>query len=117
MPSELLDAKTFDYIKLCPIIINIDASYSSSLLPSDQIVVEGTKITFSCFINSKEFSDITWRKDGRRLDYRGFIFDNSTRPISEILVIDDVSVDDGGVYVCVGGSEEEHNATLTVIGT
>ena len=94
-----------------------DPAYSSSMLPSNQIVVEGTKVTFPCLIDTEEVPKVSWWKDGRRVDYKGLLLDGSTQPISNILVIDNVSVEDGGMYVCVGGDDKEHNSTLTVIGT
>ena len=91
-----------------------DPFFTLSVPPVNQTVLQGENVVFYCINNSKTFSDVTWMKDGRQHPYGGFPLDGFG-PISEVLFLRSVTVDDTGLYSCGGGGREQY-AMLTVIG-
>lgn len=97
-------------------IMSSDPNSISSMLPSDQTVIQGDDVTFYCILNSKSPSSITWLKNGQQFDYERMQLD-SFGPIDEVLLLRNVSVGDTGNYSCsVGEDGVKYNATLYVIG-
>ena len=90
--------------------------------PSDQTVVEGTDIRFTCVVDSStevmSGPVVSWKKDGHFIDHQANVRmirnerDNS-------LTINSASLADTGTFTCVANStfeQVEWSATLTVFG-
>ena len=95
----------------------LDAANSTSMVPESQELVAGSNATFYCFASRKELSNVTWWKDGRRIDrerlqLRGA---ESILWVQEALVVRNVSAENEGVYSCMGADRKLYNATLTVV--
>ena len=89
----------------------LDVNSTVTLLPTNQTVVQGENCTFYCLLPpTSPPSRITWYKDGIPLVSSG--------PISEVLVLRNVSVKNDGTYSCRDEeSGQSYSATLRVIGT
>ena len=82
----------------------------------DQQVVEGNDVMLKCNVTGNPYPVIIWRRNG------SVITESTKYSVNEVglLKIQNVSIDDAGIYECIGVSSKGRDAvniTLSVLST
>lgn len=85
---------------------------------SNQTAVLGSNISLYCINHSKLSSTGNlWYKDGTPLNTNSQAFDwLLVGPMGEVLLLNNVTIDTGGVYSCINEEGLSITSTLTVLG-